>query len=148
MAESTGFDFSSLSVEAEPMKMREGVGRKPRFETNPFLPFVLESWNAGKGDPEKGGRSVTVPKAQVKDVTYLLRQAAKSIDGEDLGVAIAVTLPDKDSVKRLTPEELESMNDRKHVKVRFCAKKRRAYTKSEQQEDAAQSSTSENAASS
>lgn len=129
MAENPGFDFASLTVEEEPMKMREGVGRKPRFETNPFVPFVLESWNAGKGDPEKGGRSVTVPKAQVKDVEYLLRQAATSIEGEELGVSIAVTLPD--SIKRLNSEELKAMNDRKHVKVRFCAKKRRSYTRGE-----------------
>lgn len=123
MSEGT-FDFSGLTVEADEMPTRSGTsaGRKSRYETNPLLPFVVESWNSGQGDPVKGGRSVTVPKIQIKDIAYLLRQAA---DSEGKGISIAVTLPDDKT--RLKSEELDAMHNQKHLKVRFCTKEKRAY---------------------
>lgn len=109
-AANTGFDFSALSVETAELPPRAG-GREKKFRDNPFTTVLRESFDT------KTGRKVEVPKAQLKDLEYLLRSAAT-----ELGIGVRI-------VKSLTGEALEKAANNKKITVQFQGQKKKQYTK-------------------
>lgn len=108
--------LANLSVETTELPQRTS-GRGRKVKDNPFTAWVSESY------ADKTGRSVTVPKAHVKDAQYLVRAAAA-----DLGIGVRIVLTDSKGNK-LDNAKLEGLSDKTYVKVMFQGQEKRKYEK-------------------
>jgi hypothetical protein len=119
MAEKNEFAFletlSAEDTELPSVNRSGGGGRSRAVQDNPFVPWLSESHQTGKG------KSVTVPANQAVRTEYLIRQAA-----EDLGIGVRVVrLVDGSQVDKAAIKEL---HPNKKVKVMFQGQKKRAYS--------------------
>jgi hypothetical protein len=145
-AAAPAFDFSALAVKEAPAPTRNGA-TSVTPETNPAVKWLEQSWSDrstltdarvvdGKTVPATfrgGGKAVTVPAAQEKEVYRLLRLAA---DHLKLGASIdTTTVPDEQGRYTVLGNETTKDEDGNVtfvtarpnvVSVRFAAKTRKA----------------------
>lgn len=112
---SEAFDFSDMTVTTKPLV--KGAGRPKKYQTNPFLPFLLES----KQDNE--GRSVTLPQPKINDAVRLLRGAAV-----ELGYGVAIRLYDSGG-RQIIAKDVKALPKNAMVRIDFQATVRRKYVR-------------------
>lgn len=110
------FDFSAVTAEPAELPARTS-GKERKYKENPFRNFVKDSWDT------KTGRAVTLPKVQVKDAEYLIRQAAA-----DLGLGIRIVRVNPSSGTQMTADAFEKAANNKNVKIQFQAQPKRKYS--------------------
>lgn len=89
------FDINALTDEtvADMPSRAVTAPRSKRFDNNPFVDRVRDSFNAKKG------RQVTVPGYHVKDVSFALRDAAEKLATESIGVRVVYSFGDTVTAK-------------------------------------------------
>jgi hypothetical protein len=110
--------LAGLTATTAELPKRVG-GRGRKVKDNPFTAWVSDSYAT------QSGRSVTIPGANAKDATYLVRSAAG-----DLGLGVRIVVTDSKG-KTLDAAALKSLEDKKstaQVKVLFQGQDKRNYT--------------------
>lgn len=119
-------ELGNLTIEETSLPARTS-GRNRKYADNPFRDHVNQSYHTGTG------RSVTVPKKQVGEVVYLIRQAAA-----DLGLGVRIVHMGAKGDTVLSKEDLDKASDSRMIRVAFQGQEKRKYEKKESKNDNAE----------